>query len=124
MKLPDFCFGCGKLGHTLLRYDLVQTYETNANLQYGVWLRASPLKSHRRNAEAKRLKEKQLFLACKNKAPYPNARVKLVYDNPTFIDKPVQYPSSTIGGSSDQIMDMKNMIQPSREVFKREPDGS
>ncbi|KAJ8437262.1 hypothetical protein Cgig2_010087 [Carnegiea gigantea] len=105
VKLPDFCFKSGKLGHTLLRYDLVQTDETNANLQYG-------------------LEEKQLFLVCKNKAPYPNARVKLVYENSTFIDKPVQYPSSITGGSSDLIMDMKNMIQPSPEVSKRKPDDS
>lgn len=50
VKLSNFCYGCGRLGYVLASCDLVQTTEDDTNLQYGVWLGASSLKSHRRNA--------------------------------------------------------------------------
>ncbi|KAJ8446848.1 hypothetical protein Cgig2_016158 [Carnegiea gigantea] len=39
VKLPDFCCGCGKLGHVLAGCNSVQIVEDDPNLQYGSWLR-------------------------------------------------------------------------------------
>ena len=61
VKLPDFCYGCGRLGHVLAAYDLVEAEEGHSNLQYGAWLRASPLKSRRRSAETELAEEKKVF---------------------------------------------------------------
>lgn len=52
VKLPNFCYGCGKLGHVLKGYDTIEADEDNPNLQYDAWMRAFPLKSRRRNAES------------------------------------------------------------------------
>jgi len=65
LKLPDFCYGCGRLGHVLKGCDLVDEGSDVSSLQYGAWLRASPLKSRRRNAETELLEERRLFLAFK-----------------------------------------------------------
>ena len=57
VKLPDFCYGCGRLGHTLKDYEIVVAEDDDPDLQYGAWLCASPLKFRRRNAEAGLLEE-------------------------------------------------------------------
>ncbi|KAJ8426111.1 hypothetical protein Cgig2_031778 [Carnegiea gigantea] len=54
VRLPDFCYACGKLGFP------------EAELQYGGWIRASPLKSRRRNAKEELQEECKLFLAFRN----------------------------------------------------------
>lgn len=59
VKLLDFCHGCGKLGHLLKGCDTIDAEEDDPNLQHGTWLRASPLKSWRRNAESDLLEEKK-----------------------------------------------------------------
>ena len=51
IKRPDFCYGCGKLGHVLKGYKTIKAEEGEPNLQYGAWLRASPLESRRCSAE-------------------------------------------------------------------------
>ncbi|KAJ8443363.1 hypothetical protein Cgig2_015844 [Carnegiea gigantea] len=61
VKVPTFCYGCGKLGHVLNSCNIVAKSELD--LQYGAWLGASPLKTRRRNVEAKMEDEKRLFLA-------------------------------------------------------------
>ncbi|KAJ8420259.1 hypothetical protein Cgig2_008581 [Carnegiea gigantea] len=45
IKLPDFRYGCSKLGHVLVGCDFVQVSKGDDDLQYGIWLCASPLKS-------------------------------------------------------------------------------
>ncbi|KAJ8435872.1 LOW QUALITY PROTEIN: hypothetical protein Cgig2_028580 [Carnegiea gigantea] len=42
VKLPDLCYGCGKLGHVLKGCDVVGDIDSDVStLQYGEWLRAS-----------------------------------------------------------------------------------
>ncbi|KAJ8444308.1 hypothetical protein Cgig2_019866 [Carnegiea gigantea] len=67
VKLSEFCYGCGKLGHVLINCDMVSKTEEESDLQYGVWLRASPLKSLRRNVETELLEEQKSYTAFKNK---------------------------------------------------------
>ncbi|KAJ8448892.1 hypothetical protein Cgig2_030748 [Carnegiea gigantea] len=120
VKLPDYCYGCGKLGHVLKGCDTIIADDGDPNLQYGAWLRASPLKSRRRFAEEELLEEKKFFTAFQKKSYQGNARTKLVFDNPT-------YDSITIGaGASDRAMSMvvdkMDVIVPINEVFKRKQE--
>ncbi|KAJ8443394.1 hypothetical protein Cgig2_018827 [Carnegiea gigantea] len=49
VKLPDFCYGCGKLGHVLKGCDAVGDTDSDVSaLQYGEWLRASLVKSKKK----------------------------------------------------------------------------
>ncbi|KAJ8452677.1 hypothetical protein Cgig2_005013 [Carnegiea gigantea] len=50
VKLSEFCYRCGKLGHVLISCDLISKIKDEANLQYGAWMHASPLKSRCCNA--------------------------------------------------------------------------
>jgi len=52
VKLSDFCYDCERLGYVIASRDLVQAEDGDGNLQYGVWLHASPLKSPHRSNEA------------------------------------------------------------------------
>ncbi|KAJ8434388.1 hypothetical protein Cgig2_014235 [Carnegiea gigantea] len=56
-KLPDFCCACGKLGHVYKGCVLFDPIVPENDLQYGSWLRASPLKPRGKTAEADRLEE-------------------------------------------------------------------
>ncbi|KAJ8426182.1 hypothetical protein Cgig2_017110 [Carnegiea gigantea] len=89
VKLLDFCYGCGKLGHILANCDLVQ----------------------HRNDKVEVLKEKKLFMAFKSKAPFPKVSTKLAFDNPTIIGN-----SSRSRRSSNMIFD--NVLEPSLELPK------
>ncbi|KAJ8435840.1 hypothetical protein Cgig2_003863 [Carnegiea gigantea] len=81
------------------------------NLQYGSWLRASPLKSRRCDADV------ELFLAFKHKSAPSKARAKLVFNNPTFSDKPDQ-PPHTDSNPSNMIIDGSDIVAANPEVFK------
>ena len=90
--LNFFCYGCGKLGHVLVNSDLVTEVKDEANLQYGAWLHASPLKSRHRNVETELIEERKFYMAFKNKAQSSKPRVKLLFDNPAFLDTPREPP--------------------------------
>ncbi|KAJ8443408.1 hypothetical protein Cgig2_024185 [Carnegiea gigantea] len=66
VRLPDLCYGCVCVGHVLRGCDIVDRNIEEDLLQYGNWLRASPLKSCRRNAAAEIKEEKKLYLAFRN----------------------------------------------------------
>ncbi|KAJ8436508.1 hypothetical protein Cgig2_003206 [Carnegiea gigantea] len=51
VKRLDFRYGCGKLGHVLKGSKTIEGKEGDPNLQYGAWLRTSPLGSRRYSAE-------------------------------------------------------------------------
>ena len=38
VKLPDFCYGYGQLGHVFKGCDVVGAYVNESELQYGEWL--------------------------------------------------------------------------------------
>ena len=103
VKLPDFCYGCGKLGHVLAGCDTVHLEEDASNLQYGTWLRASPLKSRRRNAETELHKEKRLYMAFSSKATHSKTRTKLTFDN--GVTKDHDAPSTADDYSTNMAID-------------------
>jgi len=78
VKLPDFCYGCGKLGHVLKGCNTIETEERDPGLQHGAWLRASPMKSWRRNGESQLQEEKKLFSIFQKTKANPPTRTKLV----------------------------------------------
>lgn len=45
-RLPNFCFMCGKLGHTRINYEEVEerSDDDEEELKFGEWLHASPFK--------------------------------------------------------------------------------
>ncbi|KAJ8426175.1 hypothetical protein Cgig2_021029 [Carnegiea gigantea] len=102
--------------------DLVQAAKEDANLQYGAWLCASLLKSRCHNAKTELLKEKKLFMAFRNNSAIPVTRAKFVFDNAAFIDRSGQNPISTGKSSSQIVIDIIIVIDPSPEVFKQKQD--
>ena len=52
VKLLDFCYVCGMLGHVTKGCGLYNPSLSGTELQYGDWLRASPMQARRREAEA------------------------------------------------------------------------
>ena len=122
MKLPDFCDGCGRLGHVLKNCDGGVLVEGDGELQYGAWLRASPLKSRRRNAETEILEEIRLFLALKSKGGH-DVKTKLVFENNCLAG---QRGGGSGSGqpSHDMNMHIDNnaMVIPAGDVFKRKLD--
>ena len=122
VKLPDFYYGCGRLGHVLKNYDGEVLLEGDGELQYRAWLRVSPLKSHHRNAKTEILEETRLFLALRSKAGH-KVKTKLVFENNCL--------ASQRGGGSgsgqpshDMNMHIDNnaMVIPARDVFNRKLD--
>ncbi|KAJ8446595.1 hypothetical protein Cgig2_019748 [Carnegiea gigantea] len=87
LKLHDFCYGCGP-GSWVIPQNLARIVilirTSVGELQYGAWLRASPLKSHRRNVETELAEERRLFTASRNRRPSHTSRIKL-----TFIESPL-----------------------------------
>ncbi|KAJ8425500.1 hypothetical protein Cgig2_015893 [Carnegiea gigantea] len=63
VKLPDSCYGCGRLVRTLKDCEIVVAEDDDPDLHYSAWLHASSLKFQRCNAEAELLEEKRLFMA-------------------------------------------------------------
>ncbi|KAJ8426113.1 hypothetical protein Cgig2_031780 [Carnegiea gigantea] len=66
VRLPDFCYACGKRGRVCNNCKLFNPAVPEAVLQYGGWIRASPLKSKRLNAKEELQEEFKLFLAFRN----------------------------------------------------------
>jgi len=108
VKLPDFCYGCGRLGHVLKGCDLTVEDSDGAGLQYGSWLRASPLRSKRRNAEEELLEERRLFLSLRDKAGA--ARKRLSFG--------VQTSASSTQRTAMAI-DEQVTVVPGNEILKR-----
>ncbi|KAJ8422351.1 hypothetical protein Cgig2_014892 [Carnegiea gigantea] len=77
IKLPKFCYGCGRLGCALSSCYLYEEVDDKSDLQYGDWLGGSLIKPTRRNAEAIKQGERRLFLAYRN-----GLKKKLVFDGP------------------------------------------
>jgi len=54
VKLPEFCYGCGRLVHILSIYEEAKEVDEDSDLPYGDWLHGSPIKPTRRNTEARK----------------------------------------------------------------------
>jgi len=79
------------LGYVLKGCDIVPPNVAEEDLQYGDWLRASPLKSHRGNAEAEIKEETKLHLAFQKCRESSKARQKL-----SFVDGRLPTPIHAI----------------------------
>jgi len=79
VKLSDFC--CGYLGHVVSGCDMATDVVDESNLQYGEWLRRSPIKSRRILNAAAKQEEKQLFLAYRSGYSSSKAKAKLSFDS-------------------------------------------
>ncbi|KAJ8423471.1 hypothetical protein Cgig2_013514 [Carnegiea gigantea] len=118
-QTPGVFYGCGRLGHVLKGCDDVEAEEDDPNLQYGTWLRASPLKSKRRNAASELMEEKRLFQAFHSKKLMPKIRTKLTFDRPADTDKPPDSQTNTSGDTLSMQIDDVVALSTSGEVFKR-----
>jgi len=65
------------VGHTLKGCDIVDGEVDDSTLQYREWLRASPIKSKRRNVEAEKQEGKKLFMAFRKNKEAPKAKMRL-----------------------------------------------
>ena len=113
LKLPNFCYGCGVLGHTLKTCEAVDPATPACELQYGAWLRASPMKSCRRNAEMELAEERRLFTAFRSQRTGDSTRKRLIFSS-----------GSTSGDSEKEhvvhmAIDEGEVQIPSGDVFKR-----
>ncbi|KAJ8444433.1 hypothetical protein Cgig2_005955 [Carnegiea gigantea] len=122
VKLPDFCYGCGLLGHVLKDCEVVEAEEDDPNLQYSSWLRASPRKSRRRSAASELMEEKNLFTACHKSKAHPKVRTKLLFDNPTFEKTGGQKQTSLAVGASNMAIDHDVSMITNNETFKCKQD--
>jgi len=62
IKLPNFCYACGLLGHVYRCCELYDARVPEAELQYGAWIRASPTKKKTKETEKEILQERQRLL--------------------------------------------------------------
>ncbi|KAJ8434434.1 hypothetical protein Cgig2_025404 [Carnegiea gigantea] len=67
VKLPDFCYACGKLGHVYQGCALFDENIPETELQYGDFPRASPIKPKGKTVEANLMDERRLVHAIRNK---------------------------------------------------------
>ena len=93
VKLPDFCYVCGLLGHSFKSCEHYVDGMEEEDIQYGSWLRASPIKSRRRNAEGEMQEERKLLMAYKNRKGGSGAKAKLDFSTTCADDH------STVGGA-------------------------
>ncbi|KAJ8446368.1 hypothetical protein Cgig2_019261 [Carnegiea gigantea] len=105
-----------KLGRTLKGCKIVDAKEDDPGLQYGAWLKASPLKNRRRNAESELNAERELCL------PPLQVCTKLLFTDPAFekTGEPSKPPENT--ASASMLTDEDSPIVLGSEAFKRKQD--
>ena len=114
VKLPDFCYICGRLGHDYKSCEMFTEGMQEDDLQYGSWLRASPLKSRRRHNEAELQEERKLFTAYKNRKAGTDTRTKLVFCSPQEVGG-----QEGGGGGMSMSIDSEGVVVPEGDVSKR-----
>jgi len=80
VKLPDFCYACGMLGHIYHRCELYNPDVPESDLQYGLWLRATPIKKKARDHERKILQERHRLLGLQDGKQNSKAKMRLEFD--------------------------------------------
>ncbi|KAJ8434275.1 hypothetical protein Cgig2_009250 [Carnegiea gigantea] len=121
VKLPEFCYNCGRLGHVRRGYELLDDSSYISNLQYGEWLRDSLIKPSRCNIEAEKQEEKRLFMAFRNGKKTTKTQAKLAFgstshltfENASTVLEPIPPHTETM------IVDDSQLVTPGTEVFKR-----
>ena len=113
VRLPDFCYVCGLLGHTYQNCERYDERQEEEGMQYGSWLRASPLKPRRRSAEIEQQEEKRLLLAYRAQREGKGARARLDFNTSTL------GAQKGVGGHARMIIDNEEVVIPSGEFSKR-----
>ncbi|KAJ8441718.1 hypothetical protein Cgig2_019105 [Carnegiea gigantea] len=113
LKLPDFCYGCGVLGHTLKTCEVTDPDTLACELQYGAWLRASPMKPDVAMLKWRLPKNEGCLLPSGTNTWAPH-----------YISSyPLMWVQQTGGTGRDQsaimLIDERTDVIPFREVFKR-----
>jgi len=121
LKLPDFCYGCGVLGHTLKACEVLDPETLVSEPQYGAWLRASLPKSRRRSAKSELAEERHLFTAFQNSRTNHASRKKLSFDaslNPCSVE---DFGDGKSGRENiaHMLIDEREEVPPLGDVFKR-----
>ena len=118
VKLPDFCYVCGMLGHVTKGCGLYNPSVAESDFQYGDWLRASPMKSRRRGAEAEIREERKLYLAFRSEQQVAKARLKLNFD--TTSQQAVAQGAKGLGSPNQSMgVEAMDIAVPGTEVSKR-----
>ncbi|KAJ8452712.1 hypothetical protein Cgig2_005048 [Carnegiea gigantea] len=97
-SLPDFCYGCGRLGHILKGCDGVGA-DVNESREC---LRASSVKSKKSNSGNDRVEERKLYLAFQKSREVSKARLKLKFDRSNANDNNKQ---SNVSRAFQQTLD-------------------
>ncbi|KAJ8449479.1 LOW QUALITY PROTEIN: hypothetical protein Cgig2_002276 [Carnegiea gigantea] len=116
VKLADFCYACGRLGHTYKGCALFDAGVREGELQYGPQLRASPLKSKRQNAG----EEKRLLLVFQKGKDLTGAWARLDFDKESHtLEVGVDDALSKGGSSSDRMYINGEAIEVPNDAIKK-----
>ncbi|KAJ8426626.1 hypothetical protein Cgig2_016069 [Carnegiea gigantea] len=97
----------------------IKASEGHDNLQYGIWLRASPRKSQSCNAKTKLLEKKKLFMAFKKKPVSSQVRMKLTFKELAPTNEQEQISPLACENAAQMMIDMDHVIDPGPEVQKK-----
>jgi len=124
VKLQDFCYGCGMLDHLYAGCPLYNPQVSEATLQYGDWLRSSPLKSRSRAASSEMKEDKQLYQTfCQSKAG-TKVRAQLDFSGSCSVPmlrKPLPIDPN-LDVSSSMLVDEGSLLNPPLDFCKRKVD--
>jgi len=119
VKLPEFCYGYGRPGHVLSSCDLYKVVDDESDLQYEDWLRGSPIKPRRRNAEALKQEKRQLSLAYRNGNTLGLSKKKLVFDGPHNKSTPSLTQERDSPRLDDMVVKDAQVPQPGNDASTR-----
>ncbi|KAJ8439338.1 LOW QUALITY PROTEIN: hypothetical protein Cgig2_022475 [Carnegiea gigantea] len=121
VKLPEFCYGCSRLGHTLSICDEAKEVDEDSDLPYGDSLRGSLIKPTRRYAEAQKQEEKRLFLTYQHDSSSNKPKKKLHFEAPHDSQPPSSNFSLGKGttASDNMTVDDTLPLQPGNKAFNR-----
>ncbi|KAJ8429883.1 hypothetical protein Cgig2_014163 [Carnegiea gigantea] len=119
LELPEFYYGCGKLGHVYARCDKFEEDSQEEDLQYGGWLRASPMKGRGCNAKAELMEERKFSEAFRNKKATGKVKTKLKFDKPKMSTPSESLPQGNAGYSSSLMVIDEGALIATNDLFKR-----
>ncbi|KAJ8443265.1 hypothetical protein Cgig2_010160 [Carnegiea gigantea] len=104
VKVLDLCYACGKSGHVYKDCALFDENIPVTELQYGDFLRASPLKPKGKTTEADLMEERRLVQASRNKKKSSQATKKLAFRDSSY--KGAASPKARQKAAHDEVAQM------------------